>query len=257
MSRAGRRFGKFLLFLFLLLVVGVLGLNVYRLHYTDPEPVAGSVVRVRNAFVDFYAAKNGARVLLFDAGCDPMGRAVDGVLQSMSAGREQIKDVFLTHGHSDHLAAASVLRAASIHAGAKDVGFADGSDVPLKMRLFGLLTPTSSVKVDQPLDGKMDVNVGEGQMVKAIPVPGHTPGSYFYVWEKVLFAGDTLNFQKGELTLPPEMTNSDTAQLKQSVAALGKTLQGVQFERICTGHGGCTPPGQTKKLLDDLIKKMQ
>jgi glyoxylase-like metal-dependent hydrolase (beta-lactamase superfamily II) len=257
MARAGRRFVKFLLFLILLLVIGVLGLNVFRLHFDNPEPVAGSVTRVHNGFVDFYAAKNGARVILFDAGTDPLGRGVDAMLASMSAGREQIKDVFFTHGHGDHLAAASLLGAASFHAGAKDVGLIDGSNIPLKQRVFNLLMPVSGVKVDQALDGKMDVNVGEGQMLKAIPVPGHTPGSYFYLWEKVLFVGDTINYQKGELTLPPESFNADTAQLKQSVAGLGKTLAGYKFERICTGHGGCTPPAETKKLLDDLIKKMQ
>src|SRR5579859_1257072 len=180
MARAGRRFVKFLLFLFLLLVVGILGLNLFRLHFDNPEPVVGTVTRVRNAFVDFYAARNGARVLLFDAGTDPLGRGLDAVLTAMSASRDQVKDVFLTHGHGDHLGAASLLRAATVHVGAKDAGMVDGSDVPLKMRIFGLLTPGNSVKVDGPLDGKMDVNVGEGQTVKAIPVPGHTPGSYFF-----------------------------------------------------------------------------
>jgi glyoxylase-like metal-dependent hydrolase (beta-lactamase superfamily II) len=257
MARAGRRLFKFMFFLFLLLIVALLGANVFRLHFDQPQPVVGTVTRVHNAFVDFYAAKNGARVILFDVGTDPLGRALDGLLMSMSAGREEVKDVFLTHGHADHLGAASLLRAAKVHVGAKDAGLVDGSDMPLKLRLMSLLQPGGTVKVDQPLEGVVDVNVGETQTVKAIPVPGHTPGSYFYLWEKVLFVGDTINYQKGALELPPESFNSDSAQLKQSLAGLDKTLKGLKFERICTGHGGCTPPAETKKLLDDLIKKMQ
>ena len=107
--------------------------------------------------------------------------------------------------------------------------------------------------------GTLSVNVGATQTVKAIPEPGHTPGAYFYVWEKVLFVGDTINYnaKTGELELPPDFFDSDPAQLKQSIAKLGKTLAGVSCERICTGHGGCTSAAQTKKLLDDLIKKMQ
>ncbi len=256
MARAGRRFIKLLFSLFLLVIVAVLGLNLFRLHFDNPEPIAGSVTRLHNGFVDFYGAKNGARVLLFDSGTDPIGRGLDALLGSLSASRDEVKDVFLTHGHGDHLGGASLLRGASVHVGAKDAGLVDGSDLPLKNRVFNLLQPWGGFKV-QPIEGTVDVPVGEGKTVKAIPVPGHTPGSYFYLWEKVLFVGDTLAYEKGVLTTAPEFFNVDPAQLKQSIADLGKTLRGVQFDRICTGHGGCTPPAETKKLLDDLIKKMQ
>jgi glyoxylase-like metal-dependent hydrolase (beta-lactamase superfamily II) len=257
MARIGRFFGKLIFFLFLLVILAVLGLNLYRLKFDSPEAVQGTVMRVRNAHVDFYGAKNGSRVILFDAGTDPIGRGLDALLAAMQANRDEVKDIFLTHSHGDHLGVASVVGAARVHAGAKDAGVIDGTDVPLKMRLLWLLQPTASVKVATRLEGVQRVDVGGGQFVKAIPVPGHTPGSYFYLWEKVLFVGDTINYKDGVLTIMPEFFNSDPAQLKQSLANLGKTLKGVQFDRICTGHGGCTPPGETKKLLDDLIKKMQ
>jgi glyoxylase-like metal-dependent hydrolase (beta-lactamase superfamily II) len=259
MAKGGRRLAKLLLFLLLLFVVTGLAMNLYRLTFQAPEPVLGSVTRVRNAFVDFYAAKNGARVLLFDAGSDPLGRGLDAVLAGLSASRDEVTDVFFTHGHGDHTSAAPLLRNAKFHAGAKDAGMVDGSDLPLKMRIMGWLQPSATVKVTDLLDGVVDVNVGGGQSVKALPVPGHTPGSYFYLWEKVLFVGDSFNYdaKKGLLELPPEFFNSDPAQLRASLGGLGKTLAGLKFERICTGHGGCTPPAETKKLLDDLIKRMQ
>jgi glyoxylase-like metal-dependent hydrolase (beta-lactamase superfamily II) len=259
MSRAGRRFAKLLLFLVLLVVLGLLGMNIYRLTFQKPEPVQSSVTRLRNGFVDFYAAKNGPRVLLFDAGTDPLGRGLDALLTSMSASRDDVTDLFLTHGHGDHLGAASLCRNAKVHAGAKDAGLVDGSDAPLKSKVVGWLMPVPSVKVSHPLDGAVDVNVGAGATVKAIPVSGHTPGSYFYLWEKVLFVGDSINYdaKKGALELPPDSFDSDPAELRKSIAGLGKTLASIKFERICTGHGGCTPPAETKKLLDDLIKTMQ
>jgi hydroxyacylglutathione hydrolase len=259
MARAGRRFLKLLLFLFLLLVLAVLGLNIWRLMFQAPEAVQGSVTRVHNAFVDFYGAKNGARVILFDAGTDPLGRGLDAMLAAMSANRDEVTDVFLTHGHGDHMGAASLFRRAKVHVGARDVGLVDGSDVPLKLRVMSLTQPSASVKVGDAIaiDATVDVNVGAGHSVKAIPVPGHTPGSYFFLWEKVLFVGDSIDFREGALTTPPDFFNSDSAQLKQSLAGLKKTLGALQFERICTGHGGCTPKAETKKLLDDLIQKMQ
>ncbi len=259
MAKAGRRFAKLILFLILLIVLAALGMNIFRLTFQPPEPVQGSVTRLRNAFVDFYAAKNGARVLLFDAGSDPLGRGLDALLASMSATRDDVTDVFLTHGHGDHAGAASLVRNAKIHAGAKDAGLVDGSDVPLKMRIMGWLQPTPTVKVNDPLDGASDINVGAGQFVKAIPIPGHTPGSYFYLWEKVLFAGDSIQYdaKTSSLKTAPDFFNADSAELRRSLGALGKTLAAVRFDRICTGHGGCTPPAETKKLLDDLIKRMQ
>jgi glyoxylase-like metal-dependent hydrolase (beta-lactamase superfamily II) len=260
MARGGRIFAKLLLFLLLVAVVGVFGMNLYRLSFEKPEPIVGSVVHVRNAFVDFYAAKNGARVLLFDAGSDPMGRALDALLLQDSAKRDDVTDVFLTHGHGDHLGAASLLLNAKVHVGAKDAGIVDGSDMPIMNRVMSWLQPTSGkLHVSDPLDGVIDVNVGAGQTVKAIPISGHTPGSYFYVWEKVLFTGDSIKYdaKTDQLVAPPNAFNSDSAELRRSLAALGTTLKNVKFERLCTGHGGCTTPAETKKLLDDLIKRMQ
>jgi len=259
MARGGRRFAKLLLFLVLVAVLGILGMNLYRLSFEKPEPIVGTVVHVRNGFVDFYAAKNGARVLLFDAGTDPLGRALDALLLQDSARRDDVTDLFLTHGHGDHLGAAALLLNAKVHAGAKDAGLVDGSDLPLKMRVMGWLQPSGKVHVSDPLDGVADVNVGAGQTVKAIPIPGHTPGSYFYLWEKVLFTGDSINYdgKTGQLVPAPDLFNSDTAELRRSLAALATTLKNVKFERLCTGHGGCTNPANTRQLLDDLIKKMQ
>ena len=185
-------------------------------------------MRVRNAYVDFYGAKNGARVLLFDAGTDPLGRGLDALLAKMGASRDEVTDVFLTHGHGDHLASASGFRNAKVHAGAKDAGLVDGSDVPWKLRIASLIQPSARVKVNNPLDGILAVDVGAAQTVKAFPVPGHTPGSYFYLWEKVLFVGDSIiyNEKQGELELPPDSFDYDPAQLRQSLGQLGKTSAG-------------------------------
>jgi glyoxylase-like metal-dependent hydrolase (beta-lactamase superfamily II) len=254
-----RRFFKFLFFLFLLMVVAVLGMNLWRLTFTSPEPIQGSVTRVHNAFVDFYAAKNGPRVLLFDAGSDPLGRGLDALLTSMSASRDVVTDLFLTHGHVDHLGAASLMRGARLHAGAKDAGLIEGTDIPVRLKVMAWIQPVGAAKLTDPLNGAAQIDVGGGQSVKAIPIPGHTQGSYFFLWERVLFVGDSINYdaKKDELQLPPDLFNDDTAQLKKSIGGLGKSLAGLPFDRICTGHGGCTPKDKTKKLLDDLLKKMQ
>src|SRR5258706_9703704 len=118
-----RGLGKLLLLSFLLLVLATGALQWARQRAEPPQPVRGSVTRVRNLFVDFYAAHNGARLMLFDAGADPWGDALDTLLAK--APRDQVTDVFITHGHPDHVAALSLCKAARVHAGKEDTGMID------------------------------------------------------------------------------------------------------------------------------------
>jgi glyoxylase-like metal-dependent hydrolase (beta-lactamase superfamily II) len=42
--------------------------------------------------------------MLFDAGSDKKGKAIFGELSRVGLGRENVKTIFLTHGHRDHMA---------------------------------------------------------------------------------------------------------------------------------------------------------
>ena len=64
-------------------------------------------------------------MILFDTGADPAGSPVDAALGALHAGRGDVTDVFLTHGHGDHTAGASGLGSAQVHLGAGDVPFAE------------------------------------------------------------------------------------------------------------------------------------
>src|SRR5882724_4259170 len=58
-------------------------------------------VVVTNAMgIGLYAARvaPGPHVILFDAGLDPQGRPIDALLRALGAGRDDVTDVFLTHG---------------------------------------------------------------------------------------------------------------------------------------------------------------
>ena len=50
------------------------------------------------------------------------------------------------------------------------------------------------VKVNDRLSDKVEIPVGGTQKVIAVAIPGHTPGSYAYYYEGVLFVGDSLRF---------------------------------------------------------------
>ena len=58
--------------------------------------------------------------------------------------------------------------------------------------MFGTLLSVPPVEASHRLEGKADIDVGNGEWVIAVPLPGHTPGSYVYLFDGVLFAGDAL-----------------------------------------------------------------
>ncbi len=69
-----------------------------------PEQIKPGVVAVSSAGAYLYAAKAGGNVVLFDAGADPAGRPIDVAVAALNARRGDITDLFLTHGHPDHIA---------------------------------------------------------------------------------------------------------------------------------------------------------
>ncbi len=184
--------------------------------------------------------------MLFDTGADPAGSPVDMALAALHAGRGDVSDVFLTHGHGDHTAAAGALAGARISTSARATSpFVEGQaawdNLLLRVITKGMGAP--SINVSDPMSGVMTVDLGGGKTVKAIPVPGHTPGSYVFLYDEVLFIGDTAVFKQGRLDRGPGLFDSNGDQVKASVAALKKQLTGAEIGAVCTGHGGCTPIG--------------
>jgi glyoxylase-like metal-dependent hydrolase (beta-lactamase superfamily II) len=80
-----------------------------------------------------------------------------------------------------------------------------------------------------------------------------------FAWQRVLFVGDALYYdlKTGQLEPGPEWMSVDAAANRRSLAALKSALGDQPVDVVCTGHGGCTPPAQTQKLLDDLIKRVK
>jgi len=225
--------------------------------YDPPEAVSGAdgIWRIRNNVVDYYAAKTNDGVILFDAGLDSRGPALDALLGAAGGSkRDDVKAVFITHGHSDHVAGLLLLPQAKAYGSALEAPTMAGKGEnkrPLPKvlhKIFGV----KPVNLTDTLEGRAEVAVSGGSIL-AIPFAGHTAGSYLYVFRGVLFAGDAFNYDAGTLTLPPDIVTEDMAAVKRSIAQLPTLLQGVDVKIICTGHGGCAPADKTRALLDALV----
>ncbi len=248
-----------LLVAIIVLPVGVVGgARLARRTTSPPVSVTERVQRERNLFSDLYGARtDDGGVILFDAGLDPAGGALDMLLVGLGASRDDVRQVFLTHGHFDHVASAPLCGHAKIRVGAPDVDFM-AKRVPIVApwpgQALSKLFPVPAVLATDPMTGKLEIPVGHDKVL-AIPLPGHTPGSYVYVFDKVLFAGDSITINGDELGYAMASFSVDNPANHKAIAALGDALAGVDVQTVCTGHQGCTKPGRAPSMLAALVAK--
>ncbi|HZZ85102.1 MAG TPA: MBL fold metallo-hydrolase [Anaeromyxobacteraceae bacterium] len=237
-----------------------LTLRLTRGSHSEPVSIAPEVLGTRSAGgVWLFAARVGTKVVLFDAGLDPDGHPVDALLQALKAERSDVTDIFLTHGQADHTGAVHLFPQARVHAGAADVELAAGKRDPapsLASRLLTLAFPPSPARITEPLTGPGVVAVGKGRNVVALPVPGPTPGSYAYLYQGVLFAGDVVWYGEGRLGPTPRPFEVRPEESRKGILTLTSAVDDRELEVVCTSHGGCTPGGEGKRLLRQLAARL-
>jgi hydroxyacylglutathione hydrolase len=229
----------------------VFGPTLMRGQHDPPVQVYGRLHRLRNLFTEIYGARVGDKVVLFDAGIDDQGPALDALLSAFNATRDDVTDIFLTHGHFDHVQASSLCKKARIHVGAADVEMLAGRapHEPTMARLFARLLPPPPIVADAPYSGRSELPLSDGSKVLAIPLPGHTPGSYLLVFDRVLIGGDSLQISDDKLTWAMSAFSTDVEANRRGIRA----LQLKDVDVVCTGHQGCINDGQAK--LDELIAR--
>jgi glyoxylase-like metal-dependent hydrolase (beta-lactamase superfamily II) len=229
---------------------------------TQIKPGLYSVTNAGSIYLFAARVAPGPNVIVFDAGLDPEGRPIDALLQTLQASHDDVSDLFITHGHFDHVTGAHVLGKAKVHLGSGDVGLATGVVPPeaLIPRLLSKAMGPVSMNVGAPLTAATTISVGPAdaaKTVKAYPVPGHTPGSFAYLYDGVLFVGDIMIFKQGRLDPTPRLLDPNPEANKASIKSLKTQLAGETIDRVCTAHGdGCTPKGLGGSLLKDLIDRL-
>ena len=252
-------------FLFLLILVAIAGGAVVGMRFAR-EKVSGSLVLKANlaqarhmGSIYVYGARAGDGVILFDTGADSAARPVDAVLAELKAGRGDVKHIFLTHGHFDHIAGALQFPEAKTYLGAGDVNLAMGREAPdalaAKLMTMAMATPPLP-RITNPLKERTSIDVGGGKSVLAIPVPGHTRGSFVFLYDGVLFTGDIMVLKDGRLEPTPSAFDAHPDENKASIRSLKKQLAEETIDRVCTPHGGCTPQGLGRNLLDEFIQRL-
>lgn len=203
-------------------------------HALDPildGEAIGPLVQVQEAFTSLYVLGHGdGTVTLFDTGTTPQGFALRAALASAGLTPAAVTDVFLTHGHGDHIAALGAVPDARVHALA--------AEVPL--------VADAGFAVTHPRTDGDVVTVGGGWTVEVFAVPGHTAGTAVYLVGGVLVAGDTVFADGGALEPIWPVFSDDPAQNVASLQALRARLapRAAEILWIAPSHSAPVPgPG--------------
>lgn len=140
----------------------------------------------------------GKYCYLIDSGVAGTHTAIEEYLKTINRKMTDIKGIFLTHSHPDHIGAAAEIQRRSnckIYAPIEELSWIEDiqqqfSERPI-LNFFNLLS--ESVKVNQPLKDGAVIVLEDGIKINALSTKGHSHGSMSYILnDEVVFTGDAI-----------------------------------------------------------------
>lgn len=141
----------------------------------------------------------GETCCLIDAGVAGSEAVISAYMKKLGRDLSEIKALFLTHAHPDHIGAAAAIKEISgceVYASEKERQWIEDIDTQYKERpipnFYRLVE--NSVKVDHTIKEEQSIEVGRGMTLYVMDTPGHSDGSLSWLWEeqKILFCGDAI-----------------------------------------------------------------
>ena len=179
---------------------------------------------------------------------DPAGD-VDRIIEMINILQGNLKYIFLTHCHGDHIAGVKELRekmGGKVLIHRLDVEGLNNKEINLTEFMDGL--PEIEIDADSRLDDGDLIHVGNLEF-KVIHTPGHTKGgcSFYLESEKLLFSGDSLfRGTWGRTDLP----TSDFRDIISSI--INKLLVLPDDTIVYPGHGKSTMIENEKPIYLEL-----
>jgi glyoxylase-like metal-dependent hydrolase (beta-lactamase superfamily II) len=217
-------------------VLGFAGLVASAFWGNAPLPeradLPGGARLVKDGFVAaFVLPAGGSSVALIDCGNDPEAKPILAELWARHGRPDDVKAIFLTHGHGDHTAGCHQFPNAEVMALGADVALAAGTEKGRSLLArFGGSHPEKAVKVTRVVTDGETVTVGD-LSVRVFAVPGHTDGSAAYLAGGVLYLGDSATDRKdGAFAGAPAQFSNDTAQNHASLRSLFRRLRDARLD---------------------------
>ena len=206
------------------------------------EKLAGGRVEiVADGFIAAYIVRlDDGGVALVDAGFDPEATSILTALEAAGRSSADVRAIFLTHGHGDHIAGALAFPGAELFALSADVDLVEGRRVADNLLGRGKTATPTGLTVDRILDDGDRFEIG-GTTVEVFAVPGHSRGSAAFLIHEVLFLGDSAGAARdGTITAAPPIFSADRQQNRRSLVALAERLSRRRdaIDDMVFGHQG-------------------
>ena len=226
--------------------------NSNDLEQIHPRITAISSLWGKGGHLVLYLVK-GARYALIDAGAnDTPERAIVPALQQLGLDLTDVAAILNTHDHADHVGGNAFVQRVSkakVYFPKNEIpamrgGYRGKANFFRELReFFGAEGFESKVSEDlewcgggfrihRRLDEGDVVDLGEGVELKVVALPGHTPGSIGYLWDKegILLAGDAVMARGPRPGGIPIISDS------RSYEASAARLMGMPIEMLCSYH---------------------
>lgn len=140
----------------------------------------------------------GKYCYLIDSGVSGSVKFIEEYLHSIGRTLHDIKGIFLTHAHPDHIGGAAEIKkmtGAKVYAPMQEIDWIENIDLQYQERsipnFYQLLS--QSVAVDQPLSDGDVITLENGLQIRVVETPGHSHGSMSYVLHNTaVFTGDAI-----------------------------------------------------------------
>ena len=172
---------------------------------------------------------------------DPGGEA-DKIINAVNEAELDVKYIFLTHGHGDHIAALKEVRdatGAAIVIHEEDAHMLSSAESNLSFLLGeGFVQPAADIK----LKCNEEFHLGD-LVLKIIHTPGHTPGGISIQVDNVVFTGDALFAGSiGRTDFPGGSYDKLISSIQEKLLVLADDT------KIYPGHGEPSTVGYEKKM---------
>ena len=192
-----------------------------------------------------YLARTDSGLIAIDLGWWGYRGPLAAGFARLDAKPEDVRRVFITHSHRDHIAAWPAVRSARFHMAAEEwprmIGTAAhrGWMVRAGEWLNESNLPDSTELDVRPFSRDTVFSFG-ADTLRAYVVPGHTAGSAVYLFRGVLFVGDAVTYVpfRGYKPAKAQFTD-DSEKAVASLGALWPRLPLRDIRVICTAHGEC------------------
>ena len=197
----------------------------------------------------------GEKCCLIDAGVAGSEAVIGAYMKKLGRDISEIKALFLTHAHPDHIGAAAAIKEMSgceVYASEKERRWIEDIDTQYKERpipnFYTLVK--NSVKVDHSIKEEQSIEVGRGMTLHVMETPGHSDGSLSWLWveQKSLFCGDAIP----ALDDVPIFTD-----IEKSQESIKKIMNRADIRTLCPAWDRIYEEGEGRAFCQDRLELLE